>query len=147
MIDFRCDNYGQVIADATLGPRAMIAGGELAGTIYNEGFISQVTLRPETLLIGGTLSGYIVNWGTLMDINFVGASITGGTLAGTVTNASRAGGTLIDVTFAPHAHLRGGRVKGEIKGDPNAPARLEQVRISAGSQWSGLELGKGTSEE
>jgi len=138
-----CNNRNRTIRNATLGASAKVSGGALAGKIDNHGFVSQVTIQPDTELNGGTLSGYITNQGTLRDFTFVGASIKGGTLAGTIRNASRVGGKLIDVTLAPHAHVIGGKLAGTIVGDKNAPALLENVRILAGSYLSGVTLGAG----
>jgi len=142
-INFMCDNRNHVITNAIFEPSASVAGGELAGTIQNKGFVSQVTIQPNTVLKGGQLSGYILNYGTLKDFQFVGASVIGGTLAGTIVNLSKAGGTLKDVTFAPGTHLTGGRLQGQIRGDKAAPAQLENVRVLAGSHLVGVQLGQG----
>jgi len=141
VINSVCNNRGGVIRDATFETQAKVAGGDLEGTIDNRGFVAQVTIQPGTELHGGTLSGYIVNQGTLADFQFVGAAITGGLLAGTVTNESKVGGTFIDVTLAPNTHLSGGKLQGEIRGDKTAPALLEDLRIIAGSRLSGVTLG------
>lgn len=142
-----CNNRNRTIRDATFEAGAKVAGGALAGLINNQGFVSQVTIQPDTELSGGTLSGYIANQGTLRDFTFVGAAIYGGTLAGTITNTSKVGGTLTDVTLAPHAHVIGGKLAGEITGDKNAPALLENVRLMAGSYVSGVTLGTGVTRE
>jgi len=141
-INFVCDNHGRTITDATLGASAIVSGGTLAGTIQNNGFVSQVTLQSNATLTGGILSGYITNHGTVADFEFAGAAITGGTVAGTVVNTSKVGGTLIDVMFAPKAHLIGGRLQGKIQGDPCAPASLDNVRVLAGSHLFGVTPGE-----
>jgi len=143
IINFLCNNHGQVITDAILGVSAIVSGGELAGTIDSQGFVSQVKIRPDAVLTGGTLSGYVLNQGTIADVTFVGAILQGGSLAGTILNESQVGGTLVDVTLAPNARVVGGRVQGNIQGDSEAPAWLEEVRVLQGSQWSGVKLGKG----
>ncbi len=143
VIEGMCNNRGRVITGATLTPSAKLSGGQLAGTIANAGFVSQVTIQKTAILKGGTLSGYIINEGTLEDIKFVGASVTGGTLAGNIINASKVGGVFIDVNFAPNASLRGGKLQGRIQGDETAPALLENVRVLAGSQLTGVILGQG----
>jgi hypothetical protein len=147
VIDSTCNNQGGVITDATVTPSANLAGGQLAGSIQNEGFISQVTIQADTTLKGGTLTGYIINQGTLADFRFVGASVKGGTLAGTITNASQVGGVFIDVTLAANTHIIGGRLQGRIKGDEKAPALLDNVRVLAGSHLSGVILGKNVVRE
>jgi len=141
VINFLCNNHGQVITDATLGTRAIVSGGELRGLINNQGFVSQVTIQPEAVLTGGILSGYILNYGTVVDTRFVGAILQGGSVAGTLINGSRVGGILIDITFAPHAHLIGGRIQGNLRGDNEAPALLEKVRVLKDSHLSGVSFG------
>jgi len=142
-INFMCDNRWQTLSDVTLGRSAIVAGGQLAGIIENQGFISQVTILEGAEVTGGTWSGYIINHGTLRDFEFVGASLTGGQLAGTIRNNSQVGGVLIDVTFAPKAHLIGGRLQGTVLGDPAAPTLLEKVKVLSGSDLTGVNLGEG----
>ncbi|NJO15752.1 MAG: hypothetical protein HC877_08395 [Thioploca sp.] len=121
---------------------AKVSGGQLAGTIDNQGFISQVTIQPDTILKGGKLSGYIVNQGTLMDLEFVGAQVVGGTLAGQIINNSLIGGVFKDVHLAADAQLNGGYLQGKIQGDPAAPALLEDVAIQAESHLAFVKIGK-----
>jgi hypothetical protein len=137
-----CLNHGQILTDVTLEANAKVSGGKLAGTIDNQGFVSQVTIQPDTILTGGKLSGYIVNQGTLMDFEFVGAQVTGGTLAGQVINNSLIGGVFKDVHLAANAHLSGGYLQGEIQGEPAAPALLEDLTIQSGSHLAYVKIGK-----
>jgi len=141
-IDWMCSNHNQTITDALLGPNANLAGGSLAGLINNEGLISQVTIEPETLVIGGKLTGYIDNQGTLMNFEFVGAELRGGTLAGSVLNTSPIGGTLIDVHLAADTYVIGGSLQGHIVGTAEAPALLEQLAVKAGSRLAHVIIGK-----
>ncbi|MDD2815637.1 MAG: hypothetical protein PHP00_07860 [Thiotrichaceae bacterium] len=53
------------------------------------------------------------------------------------------GGYLENVTFTANASLIGGILQGNIKGNPNAPALLENVTIKQGSVLWGITLGKG----
>ncbi|MDY6993091.1 MAG: hypothetical protein SVR94_10880, partial [Pseudomonadota bacterium] len=139
-IDWMCTNHGQVLTDATLGPQANIAGGELAGNIVNHGFISQVTIQPQARVSGGKFSGYIDNQGTLADFEFVGAEVKGGLLSGTIWNNSRVGGTFKNVQLAPNTVIYGGQVQGEIIGDENYPAVLKGVGVRAGSRLVNVEI-------
>lgn len=143
VITVTCNNHGQVLRDATVASTANLAGGTLAGTIINQGWISQVTLQAGATLTGGKLTGFITNAGTLADFDFVGALVTGGTLAGTVTNSSRVGGMFQDVQLAPNTHIKGGRLKGNIVGDVKAPALLENLKVEPGSKLTGVIIGKG----
>jgi hypothetical protein len=142
MIDWLCRNQGQVLTDVTLENNAKVAGGQLAGVIDNQGFVSQVTIQPDAVLKGGKLSGYIVNQGTLMDFEFVGAQVWGGTLAGNIVNNSLVGGIFVDVHLAAGTHLSGGSLQGEIHGDSVAPALLEDLTIQAGSHLANVIIGK-----
>ncbi|BAP57428.1 receptor protein kinase-like protein [Thioploca ingrica] len=141
-IDYLCRNHGHTLTNAALGTDAKVAGGQLAGVIENKGIVSQVTIQPDTLLKGGRLTGYIVNEGTLADFTFVGAQVSGGTLAGIVTNDSRVGGTLINVHLAANTHITGGNLQGEITGEAAAPALLEELTVKANSHLSQVKIGK-----
>jgi hypothetical protein len=78
----------------------------------------------------------------MLDFEFVGMSILGGTLGGVITNNSRVGGYFQDVTLLPNTKITGGILSGIIKGDKNAPALLENVRVKGRSKLSGVKLGK-----
>jgi len=140
-IDYPCRNYGQVLTDAVLIGHANVAGGRLAGTIDNQGLVSQVVVETGAQLTGGKLSGYIVNQGTLEDITFVGAELQGGQLAGTIVNASRIAGTLVDVTFAAHTQVRGGYIQGDLQGNPQAPALLNHLTVRPQSHLNHVIIG------
>lgn len=136
-IDWMCSNYGRVITDAQLGPFANVAGGILAGNIDNQGIVSQVTLETDAVLSGGKVTGFVVNQGTIRDINFVGAEIKGGTLAGHVLNNSPIHSRFTDVCLAAESEIRGGFLQGQITAEQaQIPAALMQLTVQAGSQLS-----------
>ncbi|EDN67742.1 hypothetical protein BGP_3095 [Beggiatoa sp. PS] len=139
-IDKVCRNQTQVITDTILDKQASIAGGELAGTIENQGLISNVTVQPEAQVNGGKLTGSIINQGTLANIEFLGNQITGGTLSGTITNNSQVGGTLKDVQLAPQTRIKGGYLQGDITGDADEPALLENLTIKGNSHLTNVSL-------
>ena len=143
IIDWTCINKEQTLTDVIFESNARVSGGQLAGNIDNQGFVSQVIIQPDTILEGGKLSGYIVNHGTLKDFEFVGAQVVGGTLAGLVINNSLIGGVFKDVNLAADAHLVGGDLQGKIQGDPAAPALLEDLEIQAGSYLEYVIIGDG----
>ncbi len=147
VIDFFCNNQGQILQDVTLTSGASITGGSLAGTLTNQGYISQVTIQPGAVLTGGKLTGYIINAGTLTDFEFVGAVIEGGTLAGTITNHSQSEGTIKNVSLAPNTTVSGVNLQGNIVGDNNAPALLEHVTIKSNTFLSGVKFGEGVTIE
>ncbi|MDM8566988.1 choice-of-anchor D domain-containing protein [Candidatus Halobeggiatoa sp. HSG11] len=130
-----CSNNWQVLTDVILGENASISGGELAGNIDNQGLISQVSIQSGTIVTGGKFSGYIKNAGTIADFEFVGASLIGGTLAGTVHNNSTIG-EIQDVQLAAYAKIINGTIAGNIQGDCTNPARLQNVVIAANSNLS-----------
>jgi hypothetical protein len=142
-INWPCNNHHQTLQAVTFGPQASIAGGLLQGHIKNQGWISQVTIAPTAQVSGGKLTGEVINQGTLTDIQFVGRTITGGTLQGVIANQSQIGGTFIDVKLAANTVLKGGAVAGQISGDCQAPARLEHLIIQPHSQIKCVILGEG----
>lgn len=143
VINRLCSNGGRELRDVTIGPDGAISGGILGGNIKSQGIISQATIEAEAVLTGGKVSGYVANEGTLVDIEFVGAEIKGGTLSGTIYNNSEVGGIIRDVSLAPNARIIGGVVAGEISGDPEAPATLENVKVRPGTKLSHVILGEG----
>ncbi|BAP54903.1 receptor protein kinase-like protein [Thioploca ingrica] len=144
IIDWVCrNNRDQVLTNVIIETKGNVAGGILAGEVTNKGIISQVKVQSGAVVNGGKLTGYINNEGTLSNFEFVGAEISGGTLAGTVNNNSQVGGTFKDVHLAADTHLRGGYLQGNIKGDKDAPALLENVTIKSDSLLSGVKLGEG----
>jgi hypothetical protein len=136
-----CKNHG-TIKDATIEEKISISGGTFAGIIENKGLISRATIETDAVLRGGKLTGYIINKGTLADFNFVGAEVKGGTLSGIITNRSQVGGVFIDVHLAANTRIEGGAVQGEITGDDEGPALLENVTVQAGSRLSKVIIGK-----
>jgi Leucine-rich repeat (LRR) protein len=137
-----CNIQEQVITDLVVEPNASIANGTVTGTLINNGLVSNLTIEPTGLLIGGTVSGSIRNQGQMMDFNFVGAEIQGGTLGGTLNNNSSIGGTFKDVHFAPNTYLTGGRLQGNLSGDAKAPALLENLTVTAASQIAYVNIGE-----
>ncbi len=137
-----CSNRGQVLTDTTIGPKASIAGGELAGTINNQGRISQVTILSGAVISGGKFTGSIKNNGTLANIEFVGGSVTGGELFGNITNNSKVGGVFINVRLAANSSIDGGAVQGEIRGDPEGPALLKNLKVKKGSRLTNVIIGE-----
>jgi hypothetical protein len=136
-----CYNHRQVLKDVTLGEDAKLAGGELAGTIKNQGIISQVTILKEAVVSGGKFTGYIKNEGTMADFEFVGAQISGGTFSGNIFNLSPIGGIFKDVQLAPNTQITGGVIQGNIIGDCEAPARLENLTVKKNSHLSCVIIG------
>jgi acetyltransferase-like isoleucine patch superfamily enzyme len=113
------------------------------GTIDNQGWVSNLTLESNSHLTGGIVTGYIDNHGEMADFEFRGAAIEGGMLAGKISNTSQIGGYFRDVQLAVGTQLSGGNLQGNISGDYNAPALLENITIKSGSFIAGVKLGDG----
>lgn len=163
---------GQIISQGTLThiefQGSQLTGGTLVGAIRNTGggVIQDVELSSETHLIGGQLAGEIIghgarlegviiqghvrdvilgqdirNQGIIQDAEFKGELLSGGDLSGHITNTQ--GGTLRDVHFKGETHLEGGNLQGDIIGDADHPALLENVRVVAGSYLDNVIIGEG----
>lgn len=107
----------------------------------NQGLLSNLTIESSATVTGGELTGTILNQGTLKDVEFLGISLSGGTLAGTIINNSRVGGIIHDVTLAPNAILSGGKVGGTINADPDS--RITDVQLMANTTINGGTLAAG----
>jgi hypothetical protein len=88
-------------------------GSNVNCTIKNEGTITDVKIEPEGSIEGGTLEGEIKNEGTLTD-----------------------------VTLAKDTKIEGGQIEGKINGNPEAPAILINVKITAKAELSHVILDK-----
>jgi hypothetical protein len=143
-ITFSCiSSSGQILINVNIANGVMVSQAQLGGMINNAGVISQATIQEGTTLQGGKLTGYIQNNGTLMNIEFVGAVLTGGVLGGEILNTSQANGVLEDVSFAANTKVRGGKLRGKITGDINAPTLLENLEVEAGAVLTGVIIGDG----
>ncbi len=142
-LDWVCNAQQRTITELTIGPRGNLSNGILVGTIYSQGWTSNLTIQPQAVLSGGIVTGYIDNQGVMTDFEFRGAQICGGTLAGVIVNNSPIAGLIMEVRLAADTYLRGGRLGGEIIGEPGAPAYLEDVEIEAGSYLNQVIIGDG----
>jgi hypothetical protein len=140
IIAWGCSNRGQVMNNVTIESRVSISGGTIGGVVDNQGLISQVTVQAESVITGGKLTGRITNEGTLADFEFVGASVEGGTLLGTIRNNSEVGGVFKNVHLAANTLVNGGTMQGDIGGEIDAPAILENVTVKSGSRLSNVIL-------
>jgi len=134
IINSSCNAGEQTFTEeAKVGDNASVARVTFDSDVENKGMISNSTIRPGATLTGGKLTGTITNEGTIADINFVGMTLSGGTLSGTITNNSKVGGIIKDVQLAAGAILKGGKVGGEITGDPDDLPLITATRIMPGS--------------
>ena len=100
-------------------------------------------IQPQAVLSGGIVTGYIDNQGTMLDFEFRGAQIQGGTLAGIIVNNSPIEGLITDVRLAADTYLSGGRLGGNVIGEAHAPAYLEYLQVEAGSYLNHVIIGDG----
>jgi hypothetical protein len=95
-------NSDQTATNLTIGTQGSVAGGILAGTIINQGVVSNVMIAENAVLTGGKLSGFSTNHGTVQDTNISQYSqIQGGNYRGNITNQ----GTLINPMVAPTTQI------------------------------------------
>jgi hypothetical protein len=137
-----CNYGGREVTNLEVQGTGIVSNGLLKTTVVNTGWVSNFHITATGKLSGGVVTGYIVNEGIMRDFEFVGMSITGGTLGGVIRNNSRVGGYFQDVTLLPNTKITGGILSGIIKGDKNQPALLENVRVKGRSKLSGVKLGK-----
>jgi len=137
-----CNYGGRPVTELDIQSQGMVSNGVLNSTLVNIGWVSNFTITANGKLTGGVVTGYITNFGVMLDFDFKGMSIIGGTLGGVITNTSKVGGFFMNVTLLANTKITGGKLKGIIKGDKKAPALLENVRVQKGSKLSGVKLGK-----
>jgi len=138
-----CNAQGQILQqELEIHEGGNLSNAVVIHPIHNHGWTSNLLVKPSGSVEGGTLTGYIQNEGQLVDFEFRGTTIRGGMLGGEVTNISKVGGYFQDVHLAANTRLSGGRLKGQIIGEINAPALLDNLTILAGSHLSGVKLGE-----
>jgi hypothetical protein len=146
MINKACNAQDKPLTELTIEKQGDVSNGIVKGHVINHGWLSNSTVQPEGVVEGGTLTGYLINRGTMIDIDFRGGRLSGdgiGTLSGTVINNSPVDGPITDMLLAAETYLSGGRLAGEITGDADAPALLEEVEITAHSMIKNVMLGRG----
>jgi CSLREA domain-containing protein len=142
-LDWVCNAQKNIITELEIDPHGNLSNGILVGTIHSQGWTSNLSIQPQAVLAGGIVTGYIDNQGTMLDFEFRGAQIQGGTLAGIVINNSPIDGRITDVKLAANTYLSGGRLGGSIIGEAHAPAYLEYLTVEAGSYLNQVIIGDG----
>jgi hypothetical protein len=134
-----CNFGGQTLTDIIVGDKGRISNLQLVGTINNQGWIANATLQIGSEISGGTITGYFDNQGTLQDIDFLGAKLCGGALAGEIRNLSD--GIICDVYLTADTQISQGKWAGKIRGNPEAPARLDNLTLMRGSYLTHVIIG------
>ncbi len=142
-----CNAGGRNITDLEILANGNLSNAVLIGFLTNNGRVSNLTITQEGHLTDGIVSGYITNEGLMENFEFRGMSITGGTMSGTINNNSKIGGFLRDVKLATDAHIIGGIVVGDIQGDCEAPAKLENISVKSGSTLSCVIIDNGSEQD
>lgn len=130
---------GGTIINITITTGSISNNVSIGGTVVNNGTVANATVQPNATLQGGIVAGIIVNYGILINFEFTGTSLTGGTLSGLINNTS--GGTLQDIILTANSQVKGGKVKGKVQGDAAKPAVLENVEIAENTELSNVILG------
>jgi hypothetical protein len=128
----------------TIEKGASVAQAVFECDVENKGWISNSTIKAGATVQGGILTGGISNEGILADFDFRGHSLIGGMLSGIIVNNSQVDGYFQDVSLAADTHIKAGRLKGNIIGDMDAPALIEEAELLEGSQLFHLTVGENT---
>ena len=108
-----CNNEGKILYNRQIASKGAVVKGEIGGYVTNDGRISNVKILASGQLTCGLVTGYITNEGLIKDITFVGATLSGGQLAGTITINSDSNlglGILKNVTLLPDTTINGGQL-------------------------------------
>jgi ABC-type uncharacterized transport system substrate-binding protein len=101
--------------------------------------VEQTTPEPTGCTLGSNINCAVKNEGTITDVKIEPeGSIEGGTLEGEINNE----GTIIDTTLAAGTKIDGGQIAGKIIGNPQSPAILINVKITAKTQLTNVILDK-----
>jgi hypothetical protein len=145
IVDWVCDAKWQELTQMIIEKEGNVGQGIVIDTLINRGRFANIQIREEAIVQcegeNSYISGYIDNQGTIIDCDFKGREIKGGTLSGTITNSSKVGGYFQDVYLAPHTHILGGKLQGKIIGDAEAPAWLENLILQSGSFLDNVIIG------
>ena len=146
IITVNCTGGNQLFKNITVAMGVSISQIRLQGKITNYGLISNGVLEENSLLTGGKITGEFKNLGKMQDFHFVGHLLQNGTLSGNIVSK----GEFKNVQLAANTTISGESsdtpaiLSGVIRGDAQYPAYLENVRITAKTQISGVRFGKGT---
>ncbi len=101
--------------------------------------VEQTTPEPTGCTLSSNINCTIKNEGTITDVKIEPeGSIEGGTLEGEIKNE----GTIKNVTLAEATKIEGGQIEGKITGNPQSPAVLINVKITAKTELSHVILEK-----
>jgi subtilisin-like proprotein convertase family protein len=129
-----------------LAKDSYVSDGELNGHFVgdDEGLplLEDVLIGDDSTVDNVILGQDVVNKGEVTNFELRGIDFRGGKIGGEI-DVTR-GGTIEDVTLAPDTVIDGGNFKGDIIGDPDAPATIKNGFINADACINNVILGKGT---
>jgi NDP-sugar pyrophosphorylase family protein len=131
-----------IFSDVNLAAGMQLVGGVLRDKIEGD---PEYPARLDSVTIEGSVSNAIIGQNvkikkgaTIENSEFRGMYLSGGTLLGHITNTFA--GTIEDVRLGKNMTLSGGYLTGEIIGDANARATLENVTILGPCQLENVIL-------
>lgn len=124
----------QYLSDTTLQ-------GQYQGDATGLPLLENVTITPNSQICQAIIGDNVENQGTVCDAVFWGIEMRGGKIEGDFETTR--GGTLQDIQLGPGAHLTGGNLTGKIQGDPQQPALLDNLFITAEACLSHVILAEG----
>jgi hypothetical protein len=147
-LDWVCNaHWATLPGDLAMGTQGSLSHAIITGVVDSQGWVSNLKILPNGIVQGGIVTGYITNAGLIENIEFRGASLEGGELAGVILNTSKIGGTIQEVSLVANTYLRGGKLAGRIVGDSDAPALLEKLTVKTGSYLEFVRIGEGVKIE
>jgi hypothetical protein len=135
-----------------------IIGGMLAGKILNNsevgGYFQDVLLAAQTEIQGGTLKGKIEGDETgpalLENVKIAGGTVLKHVTLGENVRILLDSIVLENVFLGPNVQLNHGQIQGNLVGDPEAPAQLDNIIVKPGSFLDNVIIGptvKGITDE
>ncbi len=145
-----CNAGGGTINETLVGQNIQLSNATIQGQLTNKGRVSNITISNNGSISGGIASGYVKVAGHFTDFDFLGNTVTGinengdivGTIGGNITNNSQISGCIENILLAANTFIYGGCLKGEITGDVDEPAFLENVIIKKETILDNVILGK-----
>ncbi|WP_353572336.1 choice-of-anchor D domain-containing protein [Candidatus Albibeggiatoa sp. nov. BB20] len=129
-----------------LAKDSYVNDGELKGDFVGDDdglpLLEDVLIGQDSTVDNVILGQDVVNHGEVTNFELRGIDFRGGTIGGEI-DVTR-GGTIEDVTLVPNTKIDGGNFKGEINGDPNAPATITNGFINADACINNVILAQGT---
>jgi uncharacterized protein YjbI with pentapeptide repeats len=134
------------LEDVSLAAGAKIKGGKLARTVTgdpnNKAVLEDLEVQADTqltnVIIGNNVK--LADPITAIDVDFGAANLNNATLGGRINNTG--GGTITNAHLKANAQLTGGQLSGEIIGEADGFASLDNLTIHTGTIVVYVKIGK-----